>query len=179
MATMESGLDDARDTAASAERAFRRYLVAAATGLAVTATWYTLSSTVETIVGDPNEGKNYLDPLYVAMVTAPLVLMLGTTLPLLRAGSRRLKAPASGDGRAPRSIRALSLGFAAAWAFTTCVITFSFYISENGYGLDEGAPLDSANLHAGGWIGAAAAVISAALTIAALAIAALPRPTRG
>jgi hypothetical protein len=166
MATMESGLDDARDRSGSTERAFRGYLVAAAAGFAVAATWYTLTSTVETIVGDPNEGKSYLDP------------MLGAMLPLLRAGSRRLKTPASGDGRAPRSIRALSLGFAAAWAFTTCVITFSFYISENGYGLDDGAPLDSANLHAGGWLGAAAVVVSAALTIAALAIAALARPAR-
>jgi hypothetical protein len=178
MATMESGLDDTRDRSTSTERAFRGYLVAAAAGLAVAATWYAVSSTVEMIVGDPNEGKSYLDPLLVAIVTAPLALMLGAMLPLLRAGSRRLKTPASGDGRAPRSIRALSLGFAAAWAFTTCVITFSFYISENGYGLDDGAPLDSAGLHVGGWLGAAAVAISAALTIAALAIAASARLAR-
>jgi hypothetical protein len=178
MATMESGLDDARDRSGSTERAFRGYLVAAAAGFAVAATWYTLTSTVETIVGDPNEGNPYLALVFVEAAPPPLVLMLGAMLPLLRAGSRRLKTPASGDGRAPRSIRALSLGFAAAWAFTTCVITFSFYISENGYGLDDGAPLDSANLHAGGWLGAAAVVVSAALTIAALAIAALARPAR-
>lgn len=178
MATMESGLDDVRDRSSSTERAFRGYLVAAAAGFAVAAIWYTLSTTVEMIVGDPNEGKSYLDPVLIAAVTLPLVLMLGAMLPLLRAGSRRVKTPASGDGRAPRSIRALSFGFAAAWAFTTWVITFSFYIEENGYGLNDGAPLDSADLHAGGWLGAAAVVISAALTIAALAIAALARPAR-
>ena len=178
MATMESGLDDTGDRTTSTTRVFRGYLVAATAGLAVAATWYLLANTVETIVGDPNEGKNYLDPLYLVIITVPLVLILGAMLPLLRAGSRRLKTPASGDGRAPRSIRALSLGFAAAWAFTTWVITYFYHVSENGYGLDDGITFEHVTLHAGGWLGAAAVVVSAALTIAALAIAALARPAR-
>jgi hypothetical protein len=178
MATMESSLDDARDRSASTERAFRGYLVAAAAGFAVAATWYTVSNTVEMIVGDPNEGKYYLNPVLVAFVTVPLVLMLGAMLPLLRAGSRRLKTPASGDARAPRSIRALSLGFAAAWAFTTWVITYFFINSEDGYGLGHSTTFDPGLLHAGGWLGAVAVVTSAALAVGALAIAALSRSVR-
>jgi hypothetical protein len=178
MATMESGLDDTRDRSTSTERAFRGYQVAAAAGLAVAATWYTVSNTVEMIVGDPNEGKYYLEPLLVAFVTVPLILMLGAMLPLLRAGSRRLKTPASGDARAPRSFRVLSLGFAAAWSFTTWLITYFFINSEDGYGLSHSTTFDPARLHAGGWLGAAAVLISAALAVGALAIAALARPVR-
>ena len=68
--------------------------------------------------------------------------------------------------------------FAAAWAFTTWVITYFYHVSENGYGLDDGITFEHVTLHAGGWLGAAAVVVSAALTIAALAIAALARPAR-
>jgi hypothetical protein len=174
---MESGLDDARDST-STERVFRGYLAAATGGLAVVVTWYTVSNAVEMIVGDPNEGKYYLNPILVAFVTIPLALMLGGMLPLLRAGARRLKTPRS-DGRASRSVRGLSLGFATAWAFTTWVIAYFFINSENGYGLSHSTTFDPGLLHAGGWLGAVAVVVSAALTVGALAIAAVSRPVRG
>lgn len=178
MATTETGVDGAREGLEPTERVFRGYLVAAAAGLVIALTYYVVSNTVEMVVGDPNEGKYYLNPLLVAFVVAPVVLMLGALLPLLRAGSRRLAALRSGEDRTRRSIRGLSYGFAGAWAFTTWVITYFFINSENGYGLSHSTRFNSEFLHAGGWLGAVAVVLSAALAVGALAVAVCTRPVR-
>jgi hypothetical protein len=177
MATMDTGMEGGRD-GLPPERVFRGYLVAAAAGLVVALTYYMLSNTVEMVVGDPNEGKYYLEPLLVAFVVAPLVLMPGALLPLLRAGSRRLAALRSGEDQARRSVRGLSYGFAGAWAFTTGVITYFFINSENGFGLSLSTRFNSELLNAGGWLGAVAVVLSAALAVSALAVAVFTRPVR-
>ncbi|MDA1359920.1 hypothetical protein O1R50_09815 [Glycomyces luteolus] len=178
MTAMESGLAGAAGRMESSARLLRGYRVASALNLVALLVYYCVSSTVEMIVGDPNEGISWQDPILVTAVAVPVALFLGAHLPLLRAAARRVDGLRSGEEGARRSAHVLSYWFAVAWGLTAWLITYVFHVEENGFGLDESNWPRDGLLHAGGWLGAAVVVFSAALTIGALAVAVATRRVR-